>query len=700
MKATVSPYCWILLFLLMGLWKTTIAQTRPGDRQAEFELLAEQLFSVQDEDLPYEDLYESLFQYFIQPLDLNRAGVEELQSLFLLTEPQIQSFFRHRERNGKLLSIYEIQAIPGWDLATIQRILPFVTVTDPGIRRNSSTLLQRIKTSGKKMFLLRYERVLETRAGYLQKNDSVPPAYAGSPDKLYSRFRLNRPHDFSFGFTMEKDQGETISWDPENRKYGADFISWHAMLFDQGRLKKVVAGDFQLQYGQSLVFGSGFSIGKGAETITTIRRSNTGLRPYTSVLESGFFRGAGATFQITKTLEATSFYSSAPRDGQVQYIEDSSGNIVSGSFSSLQISGFHRTAGEIRARGSLREQSAGGVLHYKSRNRRLQLGTTTLFTRFSQEWQRRPQLYSSFEFNGKENMTGSLFGEYTWQNIHIFSEVARSKSGGMGIVAGTMISLTPLLDFAFLGRNYDRNFHSFYSTGFGEGSRTINEKGFYWGLKFQPVKALSLNAYFDNFKFPWLRYRVDAPSSGYEYLLRANYQPKKTLLMYAQLREEVKEINSNTENTGSMPLPGRKRNYLLNLDFSPAPSFSFRSRVQWSSYEINDIHTRGYALVQDLNWQWKRLKLSGRIALFDTEDYNNRQYVYEKDVLWAFSIPAYFGTGIRNYLLAQYKISKEFTIWLRWARTLYTDREEISSGNEKISGSALNQVKAQLRWMF
>lgn len=700
MKAFTSLCLFILLMLLLLPIVAVIAQSRPEDRQAQFELLVEQLFSVQDEELPFEDLYESLFQYFIQPLDLNKAGIEELQSLILLTEPQIQSFFRHKARNGKLLSIYEIQAIPGWDLQTIHRILPFITVTDAGIRKNTSPLLQRIANSGKKMFLLRYERVLEDRAGYLPKADSIPPAYQGSPDKIYSRFRINRPYDFSFGFTLEKDQGETIEWNPKQKKYGADFYSFHAMLYEQGKFKKVVAGDFQLQFGQSLVFGSGFSIGKGAETITTVRRSNTGLRPYTSVLESGFFRGAGATFQIGKLIELTGFYSSTPRDALIQYAEDTLGNLISGQFSSLQISGFHRTQNEMKARGSLREQSGGGVIHYKSKNKRLQLGATSLFTRFSQDWQRRPQLYSQFDFKGKENLLGSIFGEYTWQNIHIFSEIARSQSSGMGIVAGTMIALTSQLDFAFIGRRYDRNFHSFYSTGFGEGSQTINEKGIYWGIKYQPLKQLIFNGYFDRFAFPWLRYRVGAPSSGHEYLLRVNYQPKKTLLLYAQLREEVKEINSNLSPNTRTPLPGIKRNYLLNLDFSPALSFSFRSRVQWSNYEINNQYTTGYALVQDLNWQWKRLKLSGRIALFDTEDYNNRQYVYEKDVLWAFSIPAYYGRGVRNYLLAQYKINRNFTVWLRWARTHYTEREEISSGNEKIMGSSLNQVKTQIRWLF
>ena len=690
-------YFIIILFSSFGTLK---AQSTQMERQEQFETLVEQLFPLQDEDLPYEDLYESLFQYFIQPLDLNRASVEELQSLLLLTESQVQSFFRHIERNGKLLSIYEMQAIPGWDLRTINRLLPFITVTELGIRKDTRPLLQRIKESGRNVLLVRYERGLEKRAGYIRKADSIPPSYLGNPDKIYSRYRINRPHDFSFGFTLEKDQGEPISWNPKIRNYGADFYSYHAMLYEQGRLRKIVAGDFQLQYGQSLVFGSGFSIGKGAETITTIRRSNTGIRPYTSVLESGFFRGLGATFQLKQGVEVTAFFSSSPRDAIINPRIDSIGDLTTSYFSSLQGSGFHRTERERMARGSIREKSVGGVFHYKSKNKRFQLGTTTLFTRFSHEWKRRPQPYSQFEFNGKENLLGSIFAEYSWQNFHLFTEVAKKLNGGMGGVAGTMIVFSPQLDLAFLARRYERNFHSFYSTGFGEGSRTINEHGLYWGLKFQPDKKFFLNAYYDRFSFPWLRYRVDAPSDGYEYLFRINFQPQKKLLLYAQFREEEKAINSPLEGRSRIPLPGTKKNYLLNLDFSPFANFSFRSRVQWSSYKMANDRTAGYALVQDLNWQWGKLKMSGRIALFDTEDYDNRQFVFERDVLWAFSIPAYHGRGIRNYLLAQYKMNQYLTIWLRWARTKYIDREQISSGNERINGSSLNQFKAQLRWTF
>ena len=43
-----------------------------------------------------EDLYESLFQLYLNPLDLNRVSREELSALYLLSQTQINAFFEYR----------------------------------------------------------------------------------------------------------------------------------------------------------------------------------------------------------------------------------------------------------------------------------------------------------------------------------------------------------------------------------------------------------------------------------------------------------------------------------------------------------------------------------------------------------------------------------------------------------------------------
>ena len=284
----------LLLLLCMFYCQHLLAQEPPRPA-IDIEAFAERLFPQQDEDLPYDELYEILLLYYTQPLDLNRASREELKSLYLLSHSQIESLLRHIERNGRLLSLYELQAVPGWDLPTIERLLPFVQVRDSGLHGDNRSLAERLLNSGTRFALLRWERIPEVQAGFKARNDSLLPAFLGSPDKLYFRMRMSKARSFSFGLTAEKDAGEQLGFRPQQKQYGADFYSFHAMLWNLGPFKRLAIGDYQLQYGQGLVLGAGFYLGKGTETITTVARPSLGLRPYTSVVENGFFRGAAAT---------------------------------------------------------------------------------------------------------------------------------------------------------------------------------------------------------------------------------------------------------------------------------------------------------------------------------------------------------------------------------------------------------------------
>jgi len=106
------------------------------------------------------------------------------------------------------------------------------------------------------------------------------------------------------------------------------------------------------------------------------------------------------------------------------------------------------------------------------------------------------------------------------------------------------------------------------------------------------------------------------------------------------------------------------------------------------------------ALIQDINFDFGRFRLSTRYSIFDTDNFENRQYVYEKDVLYAFSIPAYQYTGSRSYALLQYKFSKKLQIWARYAQFKYIDRFTVGTGNEEIEGDTKSEVKVQMMVRF
>ncbi|WP_186756290.1 ComEA family DNA-binding protein [Echinicola salinicaeni] len=691
---------WITLLFSILIVNCSIGQSNEG---FDVEAFAEELFATQDEDLNYEALYENLLQIYLNPLDLNQCTADELQSLYILSPLQIQSFMNHRNTFGKLFSIYELQAIPNFNISVIKKLMPFVSI-NPNTNKKNAKLPKRIISEKTAYLIYRLKTNLETRKGFTAPdtlaNGRLTSRYLGSPESQYIRFRSQHSKDFSFGFTLDKDAGETFEWNPKTYQYGFNFFSYHLSLYNKGNWKTITFGDYQAQFGQGLVFGAGFSVGKGAETITTTRRSSTGIKPFTSAIENGYFRGISATY-AKGNFEGTIILSHVHRDASVEWPDST--NESSRYIRSLPESGYHRTLTETAQKASAWEQNIGGNLTYFSQNKNLQIGINSLVTNFKHPYLRQRQIYNAFEFRGQTNHIHSTYFSFNHQNYFFFGEGAISKSSGKAFVFGVMSSLSKHFDFVFHIRDFDRNFHSFYGNAFSESSRPINEKGIYLGLNYQANRKWKWSVYIDQFKFPWLKYRSYSTSSGYEWLQRITYSNKKKLTLYFQIREEEKDRNI-TANLNDQPAyqvsTGKKRNYTLNLDQNISKNYSTRTRIQWSSFDYNQKRTSGYAIAQDFNAAFGKWKWSGRIAFFDTEDYDNRQYIYEKNVLWAFSIPSYYGQGMRYYLLSQFKASRKLNIWLRWSRSIYTDRESIGSGLQEVKGNTLSDITFQVRYQF
>jgi hypothetical protein len=658
-------------------------------KEYNLERLADEIFPLQDLDLNYEDLYENLAQILANPLDLNKATAEELRSIYVLKENQVEELIQYRDAAGPFLSVYELQSLSSFDATTLYRLMPFVHVSDESGQMDKS-LLERIRSEENNYFILRYERTLEDRKGYLVSTDSAS-RYSGSPNKLYSRFRINRTGDFSFGFTFEKDAGEAFSFNQSQKKVGFDYHSFHAQVMNKGKIKNLIVGDYMAQFGQGLTLGGSFGMGKGSETITTIRRTNLGFLPYSSLNEAGFFRGAAMSYKLGSSLYLHGFVSRLSRDGRLAQDSTSEESMFTSSF---MATGFHRTPSELATRKQISEVNYGAILNFKKRS--LDAGAIFHQTHFGIPIFRTATLYNQFSFSGDTNTNVGVFLNYTFNNLTFFSEVSQTVGHGRGLVIGGLGSLTPQLDISLLYRKFDRDFYSFYSNAISENTFSQNEAGMYWGWKYSFSKRYSLAGYVDLFQFPWLRFRGYAPSEGSEWLCRFNYQPSKAVLIFLQAREENKVRNINNDNTTYQTKIGKKKNFWINIDYSAGSQWSFKTRAQFSTYHLSST-TNGFALIQDVNLDLGKLSFTTRYALFDTDDYDNRQYLYERDVWLAFSFPALYGVGIRNYFMAHYKLNRKIDVWLRWAHTRYTDLETIGSGSEQINGNTKNDIKFQAR---
>ena len=685
----------LVLLLLFSL--PTFGQDRTAI-PLDIQQLMERLFPVQEEEVDYEALYELLTELYQNPLDINRVSGEELAGTYLLSPLQIQAFLDHRSQSGKFLSLYELQSLPHWDSATLDTILPFLTLETE--KSSPKSFLERLRSEENSHLLFRHRRTLELRRGY-QNDSTVNPSsrYLGDQNDLFLRFRIQHAKDFSIGFLLEKDAGEALIWDPKTSRYGFNSASFHHTRYNLGKWKTLSLGDFQASFGQGLVFGAGFSLGKGAETVPTVRRSTLGILPYTSSLESGFFRGIGITRQLG-SWQSTLLFSSIGKDGRLATQLDAVGN-SSQELTSLSQTGLHRSQSELSTKNQLRETNLGTNIQYQARSGKWSAGINALHTQLSIPWIRTPNRYNQFEFSGRSNTVGSGYFNVSWKNFSFFGESARSSSQGQGTVVGFVSSLSKTVDFSLLWRRYDRHFHSFYATAFAEGTRPINEQGTYLGIQIKPSSKVKINAYVDFFRFPWLKFRVYAPSQGQEWLVRLSYQPEKILHASIQMKQERKMRNASTEEATAPTytlVPILKNQVQANLELGVSPEFSFQSRVLWNQVILDQSKTQGWMLLQDISFKREKWKLTARMALFDTETFDNRLYAYEHNALGAFAIPAFSGKGSRQYLLIQYRMHPKLTAYLRIAQTRYADREVISSGMQEITGPKQTDTVLVLRY--
>ena len=281
----------------------------------DFENAIQKLLPQQEFDVDYNDIYDRLFTLYTTPLDLNHATRSELQSLYILSDEQIEGILKYRENYGDFKSIYELITIKGFNTEIVKKIYKFISIPD----RYNVSFAEALKRPAIHELFLRYQSVLEPKKGYSSpdtlSNGSLSSRYVGDPGRLYARYLLAKPGRFSFGFTTEKDPGEKLTWDPETRRFGMDYYSFHAMFEKVWVFDKIIVGDYNLDFGQGLVFGSGISIGKGTQPVTTIRRNNLGLRPYRSVFEGKDFSGLAISVK-SGHLNANIFLSHVYRDAR------------------------------------------------------------------------------------------------------------------------------------------------------------------------------------------------------------------------------------------------------------------------------------------------------------------------------------------------------------------------------------------------
>jgi hypothetical protein len=686
-KYTIVPKYVAFIFFCLLLHHASFAQNTVIE-----EIIEELASHSSEDDEDYSAIIENLSFYLENPLNLNDASIEDLERLYFLSEHQMESFLDYRARHGKMTSIFELQLISGFEMETIQKMLPFVQVVS--IDKTEIPKLKEMLRFGRQRISAETKFLLQKQRGYLpeiQKDTILDPKYQGNNMKHLVRYRFNYKTKLYAGFTAEKDPGEKLGFD--KNKYGFDFYSFHIQANDLGKFKAVILGDYQVKFGQGLVCWTGFGIGKSPDAIN-IRKKGQGVRYYSSTDENNFLRGLASTIKFNK-LEITTFASHKRRDAnldlQSDTLEDQEERI-----SSFLNTGYHRTITELNNRKALSETVYGARGSFGLEN--FKAGINFIAYHYHIPLNASDKPYKLFEVTDKENFNVSVDYTYFARKFYVFGEAAMARNGSIAILNGLVTRIVPQLSFSILQRYYQKDYQAYYAGAFAEGTRVNNEQGLYYGLVFFPLGKLKISAYADSFKFPWLKYNIDAPTTGQEYLVQADFNLNRNLTMYFRWRSETKGINLSGVSETLRPVIDRnKQNFRYHISYRLNDQIAFRNRVEMVQFEKNGDYQYGFMILQDVNLDFDKLPLSVdlRYSLFDAP-YDARIYAYENDLLYNFSIPAYSGRGSRFYVLLRYKWASKLDFRFRYSHFLFTDRDFIGTSYDRIEGRMKSELKFQL----
>lgn len=657
--------------------------------QLALDQLFEQLLEELEEGVDASELSEKWSYYLKNPIDLNKTNGEELRDLIFLSAIQVENLLTHRKESGDFLSVQELQSITGFELSTIQNLLPFVTVNNTIHYRDFT--VKNLLTKSKQEVMMRYGRIPHKSKGYAI-TDTARSRYLGDPNRYLLRYRFNYNNKIRLAVNMDKDAGEPFFKDKQ--QYGFDFYSASLSIRDLGKLKHVVIGDFALQVGQGLTMWNGLSFGKGS-MIESAARQGAGLRSYTSLNEANFLRGISGTISLG-SFELTPYISYRHIDGKVEKMHDE------WAISTLAISGLHRTPTEQNYRKAIGQLVYGSNIRYGKN--RFKIGANFVATQLDgiKTLGKAPE--NKFDFEGNLLRNTSLYYNYSYKSAYFFGEVATSLDEGYAWLTGLITSITPKFSTVFLYRDYQKNYHSFFSQAIGETSGTQNEKGFYSGIVYHPSRKIQWTTYVDFFKFPWLRYRALEPSSGYDMMSQFSYIWYKKGQLSLRLRYRLREENTPSSKTQKVILAEVKRHQIrLEYKYKLSSIWSIRNRIEAIQYEKEyQDKELGWMVYQDLFYSPNQSKITTnvRLAYFHTDSYNTRIYAFENDVLYASSFPLYYQKGWRIYNNMRYRINRHVDLWTKISAFYYPELDQIGSGLDEIKGNIKSELKVQLRIQF
>ena len=233
--------------------------------------------------------------------------------------------------------------------------------------------------------------------------------------------------------------------------------------------------------------------------------------------------------------------------------------------------------------------------------------------------------------------------------VDLWGEVATSQGIQWGIAGIAGVRYTPVSDINLLGiyRYYSPEYNNPYANAICSWSHLRDEHGGYFGIEYNRLINWQLSAFGDVWK------------TGFETMAQADFVPQTHYRMHTRFRVKRKD---------------ERDTYSLrwNMVYTFG-QWKMKTQADGNMVQAKGEWTYGWSVLQDVEYRFANVPivLQLRAQAFDAREWNNRVYIYENDVLYAYAIPFVYGLGGRFWLNARYKINDTFSVYLRVSETVY-----------------------------
>ena len=598
---------------------------------AQMEDAIEQWLGEEGSEEAAAELSDLLLQLRQEPLNVN--DTHSIALLPFISPFQLKALRNYMLLHGQLLTVQELHLVPGFDSTTVALLEPYLTAKPyaeyerPQWWRGSHTIVSGLGGA------------VEKAEGYRNGN------YEGDRLRALLCYTYNFQNRITLRLSADKDPAEV--WGKDN------YHSGQFILRDIGRMKTLIVGRYNLQFGQGVTLWTGLA-----------PFMLTGLSPVrfaTGVHQAGIFneqdwqQGLAATLNLGRGVEFSAF-------------------------------------------GSRKEGEWLGGAHVGYRRGNLIVGSTAVGTWLDDSLQPRDYAYNQTYFRGNRTLNLGLDAMYQHGPLLLFGEVAIDENKHLAGIGGIHFSLDGGNSFGITARHYDPLYHNLHAQAYAI-STTRNEQGLSLDARLQlPCRITSLLSV-DLHRFPAPRYGAYSPSTGSwlrTHLMRHFGKHLAAEVRYAWRRKERNIPNLDT--TLYLSESALRQQLQLQLRYTNgAWRLTTRTMAVWFAPERSE-RQNGWLVAQEVRHSGRRCQLEAQAAIFDIGGYYARIFLNESNLQYAFSIPSFNGRGGRLSAVVRYDLTQKLNLSAKYSLTTYPSQENIGTGDNQTRGPVRQSWHLQLRW--